>query len=126
MNSILGYRLKASDDLMKYFEGVLESNINLSSEKMLRERLLLFWHSDEANNIIEIGKKFQPRLNLLHEEDKIKTYYLVKELNNCISHLKNYMLSIEQKAEEREQGRMKKEGLPPKHRRMSLSHKKNG
>ena len=52
VNTILGYRLKASDDLFKYFEGVLEDNININSEKMLREKLLLFWHSDDASSAV--------------------------------------------------------------------------
>ena len=101
VNSILGFRLKASDDLTKYFEGVLENNIDLNEEKKLRERLLLFWHSDEASNILEINKRFQPRFQLLQEEDQIKTYYLIKELNNCIVHLKQYISALDQKVEER-------------------------
>jgi len=44
--------------------------------------------------MIDISKKFEPRMKLLKPEDEIKTYYLIKELNNCISHLKEYLVSL--------------------------------
>jgi len=61
---------------------------------MLRDRLLLFLHSDDPSQMIDISKKFEPRMKLLKPEDEIKTYYLIKELNNCISHLKEYLVSL--------------------------------
>jgi hypothetical protein len=44
--------------------------------------------------MIEISKKIEPRMKLLKPEDEIKTYYLIKELNNCISHLKDYVVGL--------------------------------
>lgn len=90
----MSYKMKTTEDLIKYFEGLLNSNINLYSEKIITDRLLLFLHSDDPSQIFEISKKFQPRLKLLREEDSIKAYYLVKELNNCITHLKSYIYSL--------------------------------
>lgn len=65
-NAISTYRLKASEDLTKYFTNLLDSKIELNQEKFLRERLLLLMHTDDPHQVIEIGKKFVPRLNLLN------------------------------------------------------------
>ncbi len=44
--------MKANDDLVKYFEGVLADKIDLSYEPKLRQHLLLFMHTDDSSHII--------------------------------------------------------------------------
>jgi hypothetical protein len=50
---------------------------------------------------------------------------MIKELNNCISHLKRYISGFEHRMEEREQLKAKRgDGLPPKYKKLSVRNPK--
>ena len=50
---------------------------------------------------------------------------MIKELNNCISHLKVYVGRLEEENVGKEGARNKKEGLPPKYRKIALGNNTN-
>jgi hypothetical protein len=52
VNLISSYRLKASEDLLKYFTALLDSKIDLSHQRQIREKLLLFMHTDDPHQAI--------------------------------------------------------------------------
>ena len=72
-----------------------------------------------------MGKKFIPRLHLLNDEDHIAIYYLTKELNNCISHLKALIRNLEEKTEAKEIQKGRKDSLPAKYKKISTVFPKN-
>lgn len=50
-NIITGYKMKACEDLLKYFHCVMQSK-SACSEKQLRNHLLLFMHTDDPSQLL--------------------------------------------------------------------------
>lgn len=85
--------MKACEDLLKYFHCVMESRPTCN-EKELKNHLLLFMHTDDPSQLLEVNKIIGGKYNLIGEEDIIKVYYAIKELNNCIVTLRNHISQI--------------------------------
>lgn len=92
-NIITSYKMKACEDLLKYFNSF--EGKPTCSEKDLRNHLLLFMHTDDPGQLIEVNKSLSTKFSLVSEEDIIKVYYSIKELNNCILTLKSYIAQLD-------------------------------
>lgn len=90
-NLITSYKMKACEDLLKYFSS-LDKQPNIT-EKQLRSNLLLFMHTDDPGQLIEANKGLGK--SVVGEEDIIKVYYSIKELNNCILTLRSYISQLD-------------------------------
>lgn len=51
-------------------------------------------HTDDPSQLLEVNKIIGSKYNLIGEEDIIKVYYAIKELNNCIVTLRNHISQI--------------------------------
>jgi hypothetical protein len=111
--------MKACEDLVKYFQ-TLEGK-STPSERELRNTLLLFMHTDDPGQLVEVNKSLSGKYSLASEEDIIKVYYSIKELNNCILSLRSYISQLDHRLEERQREKLKKESLPPKHKKISMT-----
>lgn len=49
-------------------------------------------HTDDPGQVIEVSKLFSPKLNIIKDEETVKVYYIIKELNNCIVSLRSYIV----------------------------------
>jgi hypothetical protein len=112
--------MKACEDLLKYFNSFAESRPTCS-EKELRNHILLFLHTDDPGQLIEVHKSLAGKYNLVAEDDIIKVYYSIKELNNCILTLRNHISQMEHRIEEKQQLKLKKDSLPSKHKKISMT-----
>lgn len=62
-NLITSYKMKACEDLLKYFQS-LQGKPNCS-EKELRNHILLFLHTDDPGQLIEVNKAFSGKCSLV-------------------------------------------------------------
>lgn len=69
--------MKACEDLLKYFKSLADSKTT-TSDKDIRNHLLLFLHTDDPAQMIEASKLVSGKGNPIGEEDVIKVYYSIK------------------------------------------------
>lgn len=83
--------------------------------------MLLFLHTDDPGQLIEVSKALGGRCAAVGEEEAIKVYYAIKELNNCILTLRTYINQLQHRLEDRQQQKLRKDTLPPKHKKISMT-----
>ncbi len=76
-NIITSYKMKACEDLLKYFNSLTVSKPT-GTEKDLRNHILLFLHTDDPGQLIEVHKSLSGKYNLVGEDEIIKVYYSIK------------------------------------------------
>ena len=70
--------------------------------------------------MFQVANRLAPRFTPLHPQDNIHGYYLIKELNNCITTLRTHSKQLQQQQKGAE-AKTKKDSLAAKSKKISIT-----